>query len=71
MLFRSGIEVIHKKNIMIANTVNEFTKAVSDLNDNEDLYNSLIVNGKELILNKYSIDTIGNQLKEVVNTNGH
>lgn len=56
-----GIEVEDGKDILIANTEEEFIEKINNIN-NEHLYNEIIKNADRLIGDKYSIEAINKKL---------
>jgi glycosyltransferase involved in cell wall biosynthesis len=57
-----GIDYEDGKSILIANTADEFSAALSQLEQDENFARGVAVNARELILEKYSNQSVVNQL---------
>ena len=61
-----GIKCTNFEDIIIANTKDEFIRAIQELNRNHELYKRIVCNGKALVERNYSIDVIRNLLIESI-----
>ena len=61
-----GIDCKHFENILIGDTVAEFASFILQLIENEDLSNSIRLNGRKLVDNIYSWNNIGKILRSVI-----
>ncbi|MBR9859555.1 glycosyltransferase [bacterium] len=59
-----GIDAIPGKHILIADTVDDFKKILSDLKNNEINANEIVKNARALIEEKYSIDAVSKKLMQ-------
>lgn len=60
-----GLEVENKKNVMIANNEKEFINCIKLLIMNKELYHSIRVNARQLVLEKYYWPTIAKNLEKI------
>jgi polysaccharide biosynthesis protein PslH len=63
-----GIDVTHGKNILIADTPEDFSKQVVRVLNDSKLRESLGAEGRKLVEEKYSWDIIGKKMDEVYTT---
>ncbi|HHT9125406.1 MAG TPA: glycosyltransferase [Candidatus Brocadiia bacterium] len=63
-----GIDVTHGKNILIADTPEDFSKQVIRVLNDSNLRESLGKEGRKLVEEKYSWDIIGKKMDEIYNT---
>lgn len=61
----SGLGATQNENVIIANTTEEFVKAAVALFEDKKLYNHIRKNARALIEEKYSWDTVSNQLEKI------
>lgn len=65
-LANNAIAARHETEIMVAENVNEFIKAIKKLTDNRDLYNNLAQNAQKYVLEKYTWDKVTAPLIELI-----
>lgn len=73
-LANNAIQGTHQQEIMVAETPEEFVKAIQELNENTDLYNSLKENARKFVSERYSWKiTTGKLIQEMEKhmANGH
>ena len=59
----------HKENIFFVeeNNIENWQKAISELNNNENLYSKLIIKGRELISRYFNTEEFNESLHELIN----
>lgn len=63
-----GLDVTHRKELMIANTADEYSACVSALFSSDELVSRIVENGFNLVSQKYDWDIIGKRLNEKIRT---
>lgn len=61
----SGLDVIHKKHVFIAKTVDDYAKYALEIIENKQLYEKMKRNARKLVEEKYSWPTIATHLEKM------
>jgi glycosyltransferase involved in cell wall biosynthesis len=61
-----GLDVTHEKNILLADSPQDFARQIDRLLLDDELWKRLSLGGKQLINSKYTSDKMGEQFEELV-----